>query len=91
MKVRRGTKKEEQLGSDEKRQEESRASKVEQRERGREGEESGGRTEQMCTATREEQRDALLCPVGCKRNLLSGYAVPAVLIVSESVVASLIP
>jgi len=39
--------------------------------------------EQMRAAKREGQReDALLCPVGCKRNLLSGYAVPAVLIVA---------
>lgn len=38
----------------------------------------------MRAARREGQRDAPLCPVGCKRNLLSGYAVPAVLTVADN-------
>lgn len=47
----------------------------------------GGWTKQMRAARREGQRDAPLCPVGCKRNLLSGYAVPAVLTVAGNNVA----
>ncbi|KYQ52014.1 hypothetical protein ALC60_08628 [Trachymyrmex zeteki] len=38
----------------------------------------------MRAAWREGQRDAPFCPVGCKRNLLSGYAVPAVLTVAKT-------
>ncbi|KYN45059.1 hypothetical protein ALC56_00533 [Trachymyrmex septentrionalis] len=42
----------------------------------------------MRAAWREGQRDAPLCPVGCKRNLLSGYAVPAVLTVAKTKTAT---
>ncbi|EGI57543.1 hypothetical protein G5I_14396 [Acromyrmex echinatior] len=42
----------------------------------------------MRAAWREGQKDAPLCPVGCKRNLLSGYAVPAVLTVAKTKTAT---
>jgi len=52
-------------------------------ERGREREESTGRNARCQRRERERKGEtegcATLCPVGCKRNLLSGYAVPAVL------------
>lgn len=45
----------------------------------------------MRAARREGQKDALLCPAGCKRNLLSGYAVSEVLIVRPGITLSTAP
>lgn len=52
------------------------------RERGRVSgrERARGETRQTCSRRRERDEDERFCPVGCKGNLLSGYAVSVVLI-----------
>lgn len=55
-----------------------------EREKGRASERARerrrGETRQTCSRRRERDEDERFCPVGCKGNLLSGYAVSVVLI-----------
>lgn len=63
-----------------------RARQERERERGRASERERarerrrGETRQTCSRRRERDEDERFCPVGCKGNLLSGYAVSVVLI-----------